>query len=132
MKKIMKQTLMFETADLPLFSQTAQTVQAEVFQPQAEYKQEVFYTCPICKDTAYIQLTHGRYVCCTCNAGHREFINREIYSLSGSTLANLTGESDWKHIEPIQEAWANWVLETDQIFDCWQEAWQAWPGMSPD
>lgn len=132
MKKILKQALMFETEDLPLFSQTAQKVVEKAFNPQAEYKQDGFFSCPTCKDTAYIQLTHGRYVCCTCNTGRREFINREIYSLSGSTLANLTGESNWKRIESIQEAWANWVLETNQIFDCWQEAWHAWPGMSPD
>jgi len=61
------QSTMFATADLPLFSGTAQTATNEVFKPKAVEYQTGFFKCKICKDTGIVG-TVWTHRCTFCEA----------------------------------------------------------------
>lgn len=66
------QMQMFETDDLPLFSQTAPRGKVEVFTPTATPRQLHFGGCPICANTGLVVARKGaKTTYCTCRAGER-------------------------------------------------------------
>ena len=52
--------------DLPLFSGTPQAGKDPDFTPQDEPQQQTLYTCPICKDTGYVESpkAYGEFIRC--------------------------------------------------------------------
>jgi len=70
----MKQTQMFDTEDLPLFSGTAQRAKLNSFEAREQPRQESLPTnCHFCQDTG----TLGEYAFCWCEAGQDRKARKE-------------------------------------------------------
>lgn len=68
----MNQLTMFQTEDLPLFSETAPRGNVETFDPKADAYQESLADCRFCADTGVL----GEYAFCWCEAGQKAKANR--------------------------------------------------------
>lgn len=95
-----KQTRLFETEDLPLFSGTAQRVKEKAFQPQA------------------IQIARL--------PGQDNALD-QARTLASGTIATLTGLSRYEDIEEVQARFVAFIADDNppDRFTCWQDAWDA-------
>jgi hypothetical protein len=137
----MKQARMFETEDLPLFSGTPQSGNAEPFDPAYVGHQMSTAKCRLCMDTGAVQAESGttpRW--CWCEAGQvaREKgragepwgrLVHDAAALSSGTIASLTGLRQYTDIEQVQGQFVHFCQAAHGSypggFASWQEAWAA-------
>ena len=118
----MRQTSMFETEDLPLFSGTATKVIENHFEEKEIEKQyNLPLGCPLCMGTGRVD-EHD----CVCGYGMRLKVIRECAGIADGTLASITGLTRYTDLDNLRNQWLDWVECQDVIFANWQAAWEAW------
>lgn len=95
-----RQSRMFATADLPLFSGTPQHVRPQTFAPAPTVRQSTMAACPVCLDTGEIRADGTKAVYCTCAAGvslrhDRNEQQEEEEETEAQNLRRLIRERRW-------------------------------------
>ena len=122
MTKTAKQSSMFQTEDLPLFSGTTPQVKDEQYVEKISLEQYPLpLGCPICLGTGRIE-----HHFCSCPFGDRLRTIKDAACISYGTLATLTGKTRYDELDVIREKWMCWLEDNRTVFRYWQTAWEAY------
>ena len=115
----------------PLFSGVAPKVEAPDIAPKAVELSMSMAKCRFCLDTGYV-LDRGRYKPCTCKAGAKNALLQICASLSDGTFATLTGYARYDQIEPIRNAFLQFVTDYGDGSWNWSAAWNEFKARNSD